>query len=42
MRVLGCGLDVGVVEGFLHQLQVAGFPEQLGREVVPIMVETEV
>ena len=42
VRVLGGGLDVAMIERLLHQLQVPGFPEELGSEVVPVVVEPEV
>jgi hypothetical protein len=41
MRILGRGLDVGVVERPLHQLEVAGLAQQLGREIVPEVMEAE-
>ena len=40
--ILDGGFDVGVVQSLLHQLQVSGFPEQLGCEVVAKVVEPEV
>jgi hypothetical protein len=42
VRVLGGSLDVGVIERPLHQFQVPGFPEQLGREVVAEVVKPKV
>ena len=42
MCIFSRGLDVGVVERLLHQLQVASFPQQLCREVVPKVMEPKV
>ena len=35
------GLEVGVIEGALHQLEVAGVAQKFGREIVSEVVEPE-
>jgi hypothetical protein len=37
----GRGLDVGVIERLLHELQIARTPQKLGAEVVPYVVEAK-
>src|SRR5262249_22068849 len=34
-------LDAGVAERLLHELEVAGFAQELGGEVMPVVVEAE-
>src|SRR4051812_14301656 len=42
VRVPDRGLDVGVIERLLHELEVAGPAQQLRPEIVPEVVRTEV
>jgi len=41
VRIARRGLDIRMVERLLHQLQIAGLAQELGREIVPEVVETE-
>lgn len=42
MRILRRGLDVSMIQGLLHELQVSCFPQKLGRKVVAVVVKPEV
>ena len=41
MRISRRGLDVGMVERALHELEIAGLAQDLGRKIVPIVVEAK-
>ena len=42
MGVAERALDVAVVQGLLHELEIAGLTQELRAEVVPVVMETEV
>jgi hypothetical protein len=42
VRIARRGLDIRVVEHLLHQLEVAGVAQQLGRKIMPEIVESEI
>src|SRR5262245_37174469 len=42
MCIARCGLEIGVPERLLYQLEIAGLAQELGAEVVAEVVEAEV